>query len=137
MPPQPAVKPPSPPPVDESISPRQPKTLPSLQQLKNLPRQCPPQNLSGVNQLHKSGLVNLPKTFEECSHLLIGEKIRDTRTALARGSNFPYAIVYFTTVEEATSAIQTLDHPKLKFGDDLRWASPFWWELRASWWRIV
>lgn len=46
------------------------------------------------------------------------DKIRDTRTALARGSNFPYAIVYFNTVEDATSAIQTLDHPKLKFGDD-------------------
>src|SRR5947207_171462 len=37
--------------------------------------QCPPPpNQSGVSQLRKSGLHSLPRTFEECSHPLIGRK---------------------------------------------------------------
>jgi hypothetical protein len=46
------------------------------------------------------------------------EKIKDTRTAFARGSNFPYAVVYFHSVEEATAAIETLTHLRIKFGEE-------------------
>ena len=46
------------------------------------------------------------------------EKIKDIRTAFGRGTNFPYAIVYFHSVEEASTAIEAINHSKLKFGED-------------------
>ena len=46
------------------------------------------------------------------------EKIKDIRTAFGRGTNFPYALVYFHTMEEASAAIETLNHSKLKFGEE-------------------
>jgi RNA recognition motif-containing protein len=46
------------------------------------------------------------------------DKIKHVRKANARGSNHPYAIVYFNSIEEAQAAIESLTHSKIKFGDD-------------------
>jgi len=44
------------------------------------------------------------------------EKIRDVRVNVARGSNQKYALVYFNNVDDAAAAIETLNHPNLRFG---------------------
>lgn len=46
------------------------------------------------------------------------EKIKEVRTLYSRASNFKYAIVFFNNVEEATAAIETLNHPRIKYGED-------------------
>jgi hypothetical protein len=46
------------------------------------------------------------------------DKIENVRKANARGSNHPYAIVYFNSIEEAQAAIESLTHSQIKFGDD-------------------
>jgi len=46
------------------------------------------------------------------------EKIKEIRTMYSRSSNFKYALVNFNSVEEATAAIETLSHAKVKYGED-------------------
>jgi Protein of unknown function (DUF2433) len=46
------------------------------------------------------------------------EKIRDTRTTISRGTNYKYALVYFHNVEDATAAIESLTHSKIKYGEE-------------------
>ena len=118
MPPQPAVKPPSPPPVDESILATTTEDSAIAPAVEKPTSTMSPSKPVWGKPTAQIWIGQPPEDIRGMFPPAHREKIRDTRTALARGSNFPYAIVYFTTVEEATSAIQTLDHPKLKFGDD-------------------
>ena len=46
------------------------------------------------------------------------EKIKDVSVHKPTDPNSKYALVYFHSVEDASAAIETLDHPKVKFGTD-------------------
>ena len=46
------------------------------------------------------------------------EKIREVSVHKPTDPNTKYALVYFNSVEDASAAIETLDHPKIKFGTE-------------------
>jgi len=46
------------------------------------------------------------------------EKIKDTSVHKAMDPHSKYAIVYFNSVDDASAAIETLEHPKVKFGNE-------------------
>jgi hypothetical protein len=46
------------------------------------------------------------------------EKIREVTVHKPTDPNSKYALVYFHSVEDASAAIETLDHPKVKFGTE-------------------
>lgn len=117
MPPSQAVKPPSPSPVDEP-APTTTEDAATAPAAEKPTTTMSPSKPAWGKPTAQIWIGQPPEDIRGMFPPAHREKIKDTRTALARGSNFPYAIVYFNTVEESISAIQTLDHPKLKYGDD-------------------
>ena len=118
MPPPQTVKPPTPPPVDESTLVTTTEDAATAPAVEKPAVTMSPSKPAWGKPTAQIWIGQPPEDIRGMFSPSHREKIKDVRTALARGSNFPYAIVYFTTVEDATAAIQALDHPKLKFGDD-------------------
>jgi hypothetical protein len=53
------------------------------------------------------------------------ENIKDVRRQLSRATNFKYALVQFSSVEEASAAIATLEHEhRVKYGEDYQVYDP-------------